>query len=98
MNQRQEILRRLLRVAAKTDAPASMPFGFDTRVLARVREASANGSAFIALFTRRVTAIACAVILLAAAGLYSASVSDTSAEATNEYGIVDSAIKSNLGE
>jgi hypothetical protein len=98
MNEDKEILRRLLRAAAKTDTPASMPFGFDTRVLARVREAPANGSVLIGLFTRRVTAIACAVIVLAGAGLYSASVSDPNADAANEYGIIDSAIQSNLGE
>jgi hypothetical protein len=99
MKQADEILQRLLRTAAaKSEAVVQMPFGFDTRVLAHVNEVRANGSALIALLARRVTMIACAVIALAAAGLYGASVVDASADATNEYGIVDSAIQSNLAE
>jgi hypothetical protein len=99
MKRPDEILQRLLRTAAAySEAPAQMPFGFDTRVLASVREAGANGSAVIAFFARRVMAIACAVIALAAAGLYSSSGSDTNADATNEYGIIDTAIQSNLSE
>jgi hypothetical protein len=99
VKQPDEILRRLLRTArARAYAPAQMPFGFDTRVLAQVKGIGANGSALIALFARRVIFIACALIVLAAAGLYGISGSDTNAEATNEYGIVDSAIQSNLSE
>jgi hypothetical protein len=98
MNRREEILQRLLRAAAQTETPGAMPFGFDTRVLARVRETPANGSLFIAALARRVTAISCAVIVLAGAGLYLASVSEINSDATNEYGIVDSAIQNNLGE
>lgn len=99
MKQSDEILRRLLQTAAaKKDAPAQMPFGFDTRVLAHLKRIGANGSALIALFARRVIFIASAVIVLAAAGLYGISGSDTNAEATNEYGFVDSAIQSNLSE
>jgi hypothetical protein len=99
MKSADKILQRLLRMAAaETEADAEMPFGFDTRVLAHVREAGPNGSTLIALFARRVTIIACAVIALAAAGLYGSSGSDTNADATNEYGIIDSAIQSNLSE
>jgi hypothetical protein len=98
MKRADEILQRLLRMAA-AETDAQMPFGFDTRVLAHVREeAGANGTTFIGLFARRVTIIACAVIALAAAGLYGSPGSDTNADATNEYGIVDSAIQSNLSE
>jgi hypothetical protein len=94
-----EILQRLLRMAAaETEPDAQIPFGFDTRVLAHVKEAGPNGTTLIALFARRVAIIACAVIVLAAAGLYGSSSSDTSTDATNEYGIVDSAIQSNLSE
>ena len=96
---KREILQRLLRMAAARPEPlAQMPFGFDTRVLARVNEAGTNGSALIAVLARRVTVIACAVIALAAAGLYGASAIDASVDVTNEYGIVDSAIQSNLSE
>ena len=99
MKRADEILRRLLRTAAARSEPlAHMPFGFDTRVLAHVNESGAKGSAMIALFVRRVTVIACTVIALAAAGLYGASSVDVSVDTTNEYGIVDSAIQSNLSE
>ena len=98
MKHREEILRRLLRAATQMEEPGEMPFGFDTRVLARVRESAPNGSALIAIFARRATAIALAVMALAAAGLYGASLSDTNGDTTNEYGMVDSAIQSNLGE
>ncbi len=98
MKNSEQILRRLLHAARQSDAQAEMPFGFDTRVLARARDVAPNGSAVIALFTRRATGIALAVMALAAAGLYGASFSDMSAETTNEYGIVDSAIQNNLAE
>jgi hypothetical protein len=98
MNRRQEILEQLLRIARKDGQPAEMPFGFDTRVLACVKAAGTNGSALIALFARRAMAVACAVIALAAAGLYGAVVSETNADATNEYGMIDSAIQTNLTE
>jgi hypothetical protein len=99
MKQGDRILRGLLSTAAaQKEEEAQMPFGFDTRVLARLREAGLNGSAVVALFARWGTIIACALIALAAAGLYGTSGSDTTAEVTNEYGIVDSAIQSNLSE
>ncbi len=97
MKTTDETLQRLLRMAA-ADMDAQMPFGFDTRVIAHVREAGLNGSTLIALFARRVAIIACAVIGLTAAGFYGSSGSDTNADATNEYGIIDSAIQSNLSE
>ena len=85
MRRGNEILQQLLRIAAgEPEAPTQMPFGFDTRVLAQVNEAGANGSAVIALFARRVTVVACAVIALAAAGLYGSSGSDTNADGINE--------------
>jgi hypothetical protein len=97
MKTTDEILQRLLRMAA-AETDVQMPFGFDTRVLAHVSGAGANGTTLVALFARRVAIIACAVIALAAAGLYGSSGSDTSTDATNEYGIIDSAIQSNLSE
>ena len=99
MKRAEEILQRLLRTAAaQPSSSRQMPFGFDTRVLAHSREAGANGSALVGLLARRATMIACAVIALAAVGLYGSSASDPNADATNEYGIVDSAIQSNLSE
>jgi hypothetical protein len=96
MNRYEEILGRLLRMAAGKGRPAEMPFGFDTRVLARVREASANASTVIALLARRVMAMACAVIVLTTAGFYTISLSESNSDPTNEYGIVDRAIQNNL--
>ncbi|MGI9114550.1 MAG: hypothetical protein DLM52_11440 [Chthoniobacterales bacterium] len=99
MKNSRRILERLLRATARADGPAAeMPFGFDTRVLAAVRALAPNGSAVIALFTRRASAIALAVMALAAAGLYGTSLPDASADTTNEYGIVDAAIQNNLTE
>ena len=73
-----------------------MPFGFDTRVLALARASSPNGSAIIALFARRAAMIAVAVIALASAGLYRASISNNDLPA--EYAMADNAIQSTLGE
>src|SRR5439155_13738569 len=63
-------LDRLLRAAAQTkeDAPAEMPFGFDTRVVALSRR-NGNGALFGALL-RRVAFAATAVIVLASPGPY----------------------------
>jgi hypothetical protein len=93
---RDEILDRLFRAAIAPAPPAEMPFGFDTRVLALARELPPNGSALIALFARRATMIALAVIALATAAVYRASSSNSDLPA--EYAVVDNAIQSNLGE
>ena len=98
MKDRDEILRQLFRAAAQIETPPQMPFGFDTRVLAGVRQIAPNGSALIAVLLRRVAAIAVAVIALAATALYGASVSASKAEVTNEYSMVDSVIQTNLSE
>jgi hypothetical protein len=98
VNDPEKMLRRLLGAAAENETPAEMPFGFDTRVLARLRETAPNGSAVIALFARRVTIMALAVMVLALAGLYGASVSEGNAETTNGYRMVDTAIENNLEE
>jgi hypothetical protein len=93
---RDEILDRLFRAAIAPASPAEMPFGFDTRVLALARELPPNGSAIIALFARRATMIALAVIALATVGVYRAS--NSNADLPAEYAVVDNAIQSNLGE
>ena len=90
------ILNRLFRAAAGSESGSEMPFGFDTRVLALARKSSPNGSALIALFARRVAMISLAVIALASAGLYRASVSDNDLPA--EYAMADRVIQNNLGE
>jgi hypothetical protein len=88
-------LERLLRAAAqvKDEAPAEMPFGFDTRVIALSRR-NGNGAAFGALL-RRVALVAAAVIVLASAGAWLEfnQSDDFIATSGNEFAIADSAIQ-----
>jgi len=94
---RGEMFRRLLRAATIPDVDPVMPFGFDSRVLALVREKGQNGSAVIALLARRTALLALAVIGIAAVGVYQASSSSTN-DWQSEYAMADNAIESNLGE
>jgi hypothetical protein len=88
-------LDRLLRSASKArdDAPAEMPFGFDTRVVALSRK-NGNGSALTGLL-RYVTLAAAAVILFASAGAYLEfnRNADRIIGSGNEYAIADSVIQ-----
>ena len=88
-------LERLLRAAAqvKDDAPAEMPFGFDTRVIA-LSHRNGNGALFGALL-RRVALVAAAVIVFASAGAYLEfdRNADIVTDAGNEFAIADSAIQ-----
>ena len=96
MKDRDEMLNRLLRAAASPAADAEMPFGFDSRVLARARERVANGSAVVALLARRAALLAMAVIVIAGAGIY--QLSNSTNDLQSEYAMADTAIESNLGE
>jgi hypothetical protein len=93
-------LDRLLRSAAKAkdDAPAEMPFGFDTRVVALSRK-SGNGSALAGLL-RRVAFAAAAVIVFASAGAYLEFNRNGEAIAVsgNEYAIADSVIQDEVAQ
>ena len=93
-------LERLLRAAAKVkdDAPAEMPFGFDTRVIALSRR-NGNGAIFGALL-RRVALVAAAVIVFATAGAYFefSGNGDAIDASGNEYVIADSAIQDEIGQ
>jgi hypothetical protein len=93
-------LNRLLRSAAQagTDAPAEMPFGFDTRVIALARR-NGNGAAFGALL-RRVALVAAAVIVFASAGAYLEFNRSTDAmlASGNEFAIADSAIQDEVAQ
>ena len=86
---------RLLRAAAKTkdEAPAEMPFGFDTRVIALSRR-NGNGAVFSALL-QRVALVAAAVIVLATAGAWLEfnQSDDVLVASGNEFAIADSAIQ-----
>jgi hypothetical protein len=91
---------RLLRSAArvKDDAPAEMPFGFDTRVIALSRK-NGNGAMFGRLL-RRIALLATAVIVFASAGAYLefAQSGDATGTLGNEFAIADSAIQDEMAQ
>jgi hypothetical protein len=93
-------LDRLLRSAAEVrgDAPAEMPFGFDTRVVALSRK-NGNGAAFGALL-RRVTFASAAVIVFASAGAYLEFNRNGEAITVsgNDYAIADSVIQDEVAQ
>ena len=93
-------LDRLLRSAAqaKDEAPAEMPFGFDTRVIALSRK-NGNGALFGALL-RRVAFVATAVIVFASAGAYFEfnRNGDAITASGNEFAIADSAIQNEVAQ
>lgn len=92
---------RLLRSAAKTgdEAPAEMPFGFDTRVVAlwRALGVKPNG---IASLLRRVALLSAAVIaistLVAVRELQQSR--EQSYDFTNEFAIADTAIQDEFSQ
>lgn len=93
-------LDRLLRNAsrAKDEAPAEMPYGFDTRVVALSRR-NGNGAAF-AMFVRRIAVMAAAVIVLATAGAwFEFNQNGDGAEGIgSEFAIADSAIQDEMAQ
>ena len=92
-------LDRLLRSAAqvKEDAPAEMPFGFDTRVVAFSRK-NGTGPALAGLL-RRVAFAAAAVILFASAGAYlEFNRNADPITSGNEYAIADSVIQDEVAQ
>jgi hypothetical protein len=90
---RYGILMRLLRSAGGPPPDAQMPFGFDTRVLARVREGKEDY--LIAGLARRAATFALVIIALAAAGVYRSSAS-ASTDYESGYALVDNAIENQL--
>lgn len=93
-------LDKLLRAAAqaKDEAPAEMPFGFDTRVLALSRR-NGNGALFARLL-RRVAIAAAVVLVFASAGAYLEfnRNSDVFAGSGDEFAIADSAIQDEVAQ
>ena len=87
---------RLLRSAAKMreEPPATMPFGFDTRVVALWRAASPMGDGVMQLL-RRVAMLSAAVIVVSTiAAVREAKQSrEIRGSLTNEFAIADSAIQ-----
>jgi hypothetical protein len=89
----EHIVRRLLRAAIDADGDAEMPLGFDTRVLACVREGKEDY--LIAGLARRAATFALVIIALAAAGVYRSSAS-ASTDYESDYALVDNAIENQL--
>ncbi len=93
---KNEKIDRLLRSAsrAREEIPATMPFGFDTRVVALWRAAAPrlNG---VASIVRRVAVLSAAVIVISTiAAIREASQNREISESfTNEFAIADSAIQ-----
>jgi len=93
---KDEKIDRLLRSAAQAreETPATMPFGFDTRVVALWRAAAPrlNG---VASIVRRVAVLSAAVIVISTiAAVREASQNREISESfTNEFAIADSAIQ-----
>lgn len=88
---------RLLRSAAESniEAPAEMPFGFDTRVVALWRAQPHDASLGITRLVRRVAFAAAAVIVLSGGAAYRElnQASEKNELVANEFAIADSAIQ-----
>jgi hypothetical protein len=93
-------LERLLKSAAGSAdiAPAEMPFGFDTRVIALWRSKGNGTMAGLSRLLRRVTLLATAVIVLATAAAYFELNQNREPSEMNEYALADAAIQDELGQ
>jgi len=92
---------RLLRSAAQVreEEPSSMPFGFDTRVIALWRAALPTSNGVVSL-VRRVAVLALAVIVISTiAAVREANQSREIGESfTNEFAIADTAIQDEFSQ
>lgn len=91
-------LQRLLRSAAEVpdEKPATVPFGFETRVIALWRAGQGNGGVNgVARLVRRVAALAAVVILIASAASFHElrEARDAIDTGSDELAIADSAIE-----
>lgn len=97
-------LQRLLRAAAKakgiSDSPASMPLGFDTRVVALSRSNHANGGNGILRLVRRVAVIAGIILVVGGTASFREirAVEDIAEPTSNDYAIADTAIEDELDQ
>jgi len=93
---KDEQIDRLLRSAAQADeeAPAAMPFGFDTRVVALWRGGTPKANGVVQLL-RRVAVLSIAIIVISTvAAVREANQSREFRESfANEFAIADSAIQ-----
>jgi len=92
---------RLLRSASKgsDQAPAEMPFGFDTRVVAQWRELAVKPNGISSLL-RRVALLSSGVIIIStlAAVRELKQSQDQSDDFTNEFAIADTAIQDGFSQ
>jgi hypothetical protein len=99
MNERDTLTRLLnLAAAAEHEADVEVPFGFETRVVARWREMTRKDNGDLARFVRHVALTAMAIAVLAGVATYRQVNEDdeNSEPLTNEYALVDSAIQRQL--
>ncbi len=98
MDKRDAHLTRLLESAAraKADAAVEIPFGFETRIVARWREMKRADNGDLTRFLRRVALTAIVVTILGGVATYRQINEDDEADEplTNDYALVDSAIQS----
>lgn len=91
-------LDRLFRAAAaaQNDQPDEMPFGFDSRVLARARAHPSGDFVALGCLLRRVVVLSLGVIAFASAGAYHElqlrENEDLGDSLSNEYVIADASI------
>ena len=102
MSQPDAELDRLLRAASSAEeAPAEMPFGFDTRVVAlwRATRSSTNGFGFARMLQR--VALAAIVVTVAAGGAawwQAADSTDSTDSFASAYAIADTEIETGVLE
>ena len=91
-------LQRLLQAAARSErneAEISVPFGFDTRVVALWRAGHQNGGNGILQLVRRVAVLAAVILVVAGAGSFQEfrAAEDIAEPTSNDYAIADTAIE-----
>ncbi|HJT80934.1 MAG TPA: hypothetical protein VJ719_07045 [Chthoniobacterales bacterium] len=94
-------LRRLLGTAAnaeKENASPTMPFGFDTRVVALARTGHPNGGNGIIALVRRVAVLAAIILVVGGAASFREfrAAEDMAEPTSNDYAIADTAIEDEL--
>ena len=94
-----DCLLRAAAAAAPASLPDEMPFGFDTRVLARWRAQLAPDVIAVGRLLRRVVLMSLGVIVLAGAGVFhELRRNDELLSPNDEYAIADNAIGTVFGQ
>ena len=93
---KNEQIDRLLRSAAQAgeEAPAAMPFGFDTRVVALWRAGTPKANGVVQLLRRVAVLSICIIVISTVAAVREANQSREIRESfANEFAIADTAIQ-----